>query len=494
LPVVKNQHYIPQFLLRQFSSRSAKDQHFLWLFRQDSEAAEPNVRNVGAKSYFYSAEEGGADDVLTRLETAYAEVLRRILSPDSDVPAMGSDCASFAAHLLVRGKYLRDGGVEAINWLTRLALERAIQKIPTLEQSVVANVSQDFENKGISISPVLLGAIAKQGIAELPGLFEERFGGVDGVMQRFNWPEVAKTAQAAVIKGGFSQRQEALKLLKWGVIHTDSNGYVLGDLVALAQARAQKEFQPGLVFNVEDHCRLVIPVSPRTLLVGSTLSESSSWRPSTAEVNDASVELSREFFVSSSYGEEEKRLCKNIAARGGFLLQSAREQVLGSDDDESERATTGAGDSSPPTLSRVAVAGIEIIYPYTIEIPVGWQVHETNSMLLLAPSAAVNLCPEAIGVIAASDTLFEPQVVAANLRQNLKGLKSASVIEVDGVAGVLTECDRIDENGDAAYSLLDLILPTASGSVRFIGQSPRALFASLRPHYERVMLSVRRAL
>jgi len=139
---------------------------------------------------------------------------------------------------------------------------------------------------------------------------------------------------------------------------------------------------------------------------------------------------------------------------------------------------------------RVAVAGTSLSYPYTVVIPSDWYIYQEgnpHSMLLLVPPGARNGDPDVIGVVACTMSLADPEQIAANLRRNLKGVKTVGVKEIDAVRGVLAEWDQ----GDA--TLLGLMLPTSSGCVQFMGRSPRAQFAARRPEYERIIFSVRRA-
>jgi hypothetical protein len=149
-----------------------------------------------------------------------------------------------------------------------------------------------------------------------------------------------------------------------------------------------------------------------------------------------------------------------------------------------------------PGFRRVAVVGTFVSYPYTVEIPSDWQVHDGKPLkttLFLAPPAVINadLYPNAIGVAAGTVSLANPEQVAVNIQRNLKGAKTAMVREIDGVRGVLAEFDQGD--GVTASTVLSLMLPTVAGCVQFIGRSPRAQFAAHRAQYERILFSVRRA-
>jgi hypothetical protein len=139
---------------------------------------------------------------------------------------------------------------------------------------------------------------------------------------------------------------------------------------------------------------------------------------------------------------------------------------------------------------RVAVAGTSLSYPYTVEIPSGWYIYQEgnpHSMLLLVPPGAKNGDPDIIGVVACKASLTNPDEVVANVKRTLKGVKTAVVKDIDGVSGILAEWDQ----GNS--TVLGLMLPTSTGCVQFMGQSPSAQFAARRGQYERIIFSVRRA-
>jgi Protein of unknown function (DUF4238) len=62
----RRQHTIPRFLLKGFASKTAGKEVFLWLYRQDTDAIETNIKNVSAEKDFYGkAGELSVDDQIT---------------------------------------------------------------------------------------------------------------------------------------------------------------------------------------------------------------------------------------------------------------------------------------------------------------------------------------------------------------------------------------------------------------------------------------------
>jgi hypothetical protein len=143
-------------------------------------------------------------------------------------------------------------------------------------------------------------------------------------------------------------------------------------------------------------------------------------------------------------------------------------------------------------------------FPYTVEVPTGWTVKDSQEMpgLWLGPAdAKPPQDPRLIYVRASPAKLDDPEKVAATIRANAQAQAnkakddsfSAPLIEVkdlDGVKGVLVRLDS--GSGDKARSTLILKLPFESGGIDFVAGAPRAEFEKLLPVYQRVLLSVRR--
>ena len=219
--------------------------------------------------------------------------------------------------------------------------------------------------------------------------------------------------------------------------------------------------------------------------------------------------LQKNVIDSHGYGEAQGALApRGEAAQTPPAPNSERTAPTASPQKPPPAATITAADAGPPSalsaepatvaptespgFRRVAVAGTSMGFPYTVEIPSDWQVHERGfpkPMIWLAPPAVMNpdLDPDTIGVHACQVSLANPEQVASNLRRSLKGVKTVVVKEIDGIRGVLSEWDQ------GASTVLGLMLPTSTGCVQLLALSPLAEFAAHRANYERIIFSVRRA-
>jgi hypothetical protein len=134
-------------------------------------------------------------------------------------------------------------------------------------------------------------------------------------------------------------------------------------------------------------------------------------------------------------------------------------------------------------------------FPYTVEVPADWQVLGLKDApgVWLGPSGAKPPDdPRLVYVRISPVPLANPEAIVAAIKENdaKDDTWSASVVEVREVGGVKGVFVQVD---DKERSTLTLKMPLAKTSVDFIGSARREDFARLRPSYERVLLSVRRA-
>ena len=163
---------------------------------------------------------------------------------------------------------------------------------------------------------------------------------------------------------------------------------------------------------------------------------------------------------------------------------------------------SAAGPALPADFSgpghRVRLPGPDSkVFPYTIEIPAGWQVvfSKTEPGVFVGPASALE--PEKdermIYVRVSPVSVLDPEAVVANIKKSdaADDTWSAPLVEVreiGGVRGVLVRMDR--GSGAEARSTLVLKMPLGPTSVDFMASAPRAEFERLLPGYQHVILSV----
>ncbi len=159
---------------------------------------------------------------------------------------------------------------------------------------------------------------------------------------------------------------------------------------------------------------------------------------------------------------------------------------------------------NPPNAPAPPAAGVHRLelpaaagqsFPYTVEVPADWQVLGLKDApgVWLGPSGAKPPDdPRLVYVRISPVPLANPEAIVAAIKENdaKDDTWAASVVEVREVGGVKGVFVQVD---DKERSTLTLKMPLAKTSVDFIGSARREDFARLRPSYERVLLSVRRA-
>jgi hypothetical protein len=162
-------------------------------------------------------------------------------------------------------------------------------------------------------------------------------------------------------------------------------------------------------------------------------------------------------------------------------------------------APAAAPATTASSYHRIEIPGAEgKPFPYTVEVPAGWQVREVPGSpgLWLGPADAQPPAdPRLVYVRISLTPLDDVDKAAANIRANDAGNNdwSAPLVEVrdlEGVKAVLVRMDR--GTAEAARSTLALKLPLEKGGVDFLASAPRAEFEKMLPTYERILLSVRR--
>lgn len=156
-----------------------------------------------------------------------------------------------------------------------------------------------------------------------------------------------------------------------------------------------------------------------------------------------------------------------------------------------------AADSSGPA-HRVGLPGPDgKPFPYTIEIPTGWQVLFSKEVpgVFVGPASALE--PEKdvrmVYVRVSPASILDPEAVVANIKQSYAAdaTWSAPLVEVRELGGVRGVLVRVNSgSGGEARSTLVLKMPLGQSSVDFIASAPPAEFERLLPGYQRVILSV----
>jgi hypothetical protein len=100
-------HFIPQFLLRGFASRSTAKATSVWVLPRDGAAYQSNIKNVAVEGHFYTLDGSPhIDDAITGSEARWAALIDA-MREQPDQPVDPAAAAELVAHLEVRTRHLR---------------------------------------------------------------------------------------------------------------------------------------------------------------------------------------------------------------------------------------------------------------------------------------------------------------------------------------------------------------------------------------------------
>lgn len=154
-----NQHYIPQFLQRGFSSHKIEDECFTWKCSKDFPPVNQSVRETGADDKFYTLEDDySVDDAITKRELKLAKLVRQLR--DGSIQSMKDPrIPVFLAHIEVRTKVLRETFKEGSSFL----IEEILKHMATGTE-FVDGVIQRLKNDKNCLREIIERDLVKQGL------------------------------------------------------------------------------------------------------------------------------------------------------------------------------------------------------------------------------------------------------------------------------------------------------------------------------------------
>lgn len=325
------QHFLPRFLLKGFACRTKGISHFVYFYRKGREPIEVNIAKVAAARRFYDGpKQAGLEAKLSVQEGHYAlllERLRKHVIGDHDVPLI----SEFFYNLMVRTKNLRDGfgemGTRAFDLIGKIIQDPENRK--SLEDNMINQILQHPEIKArLKLVPKPLRArllsyfMARQGV-NLPVAFEKFWGMTKGFV---NIDQAVRDAQHKIlaVDKGTSGLREKLKTYSWYVDERPRGTFVLGDVGPIARTPESSELTLPLGFGEPN--QIYLPISNQHVLMGSK--DSYRENVDVEDLNLASVELSRDFFISSMKTGREFNYRMHLGKRSMWLEESKIEESL----------------------------------------------------------------------------------------------------------------------------------------------------------------------
>jgi hypothetical protein len=272
-----------------------------------------NIINVAVGGNFYQGPIGDIEEELSSREARYADALERLRKrvADKTTPTL---IAEFVFNLMIRTKNFRDG----LTVLGNRALD--LVETPRFEDAMRRQVLKDFLEKPevkaslISVPKcrrkrILSVMLMKAGI-DLTREFRHFWAAAE---TQVNVGQIVRTAQLNQLEqdGLPEPRKESFLTYHWHIDNKPSGTYLLGDVGPIARVQDSKELK--LPYGFGTPTVVYLPISSRELLIGATSEEGEN--VDSEEVNLASVELSRDFFISSRLTQTETVYLQHIGRR-----------------------------------------------------------------------------------------------------------------------------------------------------------------------------------
>ena len=305
----KKQHYIPQFLMRGFASKTVptknKPIHYTWFFRNGTDPMEVPVMDVGRQDYFYGKSGvGTADEKITDAETVYySPLVHELRNQRAGSIVTSPKLCEFIAHLVTRSEYVRqvfrDVGSAAVDEVMTLFSDSTLLA-PWLDQSIKKNPDYMAEYFKELFGPDL-GEFVR---TFLPQTVTPE--SLEGVAEHFKETRCEMDAVIApsVKKGhidGLEQRLapekivEELALLNWFTIDSSAS-LILGDFGCLLEMNGSLNWSP-IPYEHSQIENAYLPISMHRMVVGTRGKELLAFDPEL--VNEKMARISREFFIAA---------------------------------------------------------------------------------------------------------------------------------------------------------------------------------------------------
>lgn len=315
----RQQHYLPQFLQRNFSFRASGTEDYVRVFRKHS-TFESNTSGVGKQRDFYGhPDSSNADAVITAGESQLAEIVQSLITAGPTEEVNQQHCAILAASISLRTKSMRESIKAAGEKMLGFAQQRFdatalagkeydrffadTRGISRLVNEQLAEAKLD-RNQAAVFKQRAMNQIRRDAAATRDARIFEITSQFQHVMDNL-FKEAGRIADKAFL-GIFEESAAPQKRIElFGQMHysietsVDPHSYILGDCGTIA-VQSDGAFKLALG-NIDDELLMEevwLPLSPSLAVVGRRGSFRSN--RTSREINTASAALSTDFFISHS--------------------------------------------------------------------------------------------------------------------------------------------------------------------------------------------------
>ncbi|HSR68713.1 MAG TPA: DUF4238 domain-containing protein [Acidobacteriota bacterium] len=321
----RRQHFLPQFLLKGFSSKEKGGSVFTWVCRKGGKLFEPNIQNVGVAKDFYDLDTAEIDDRITRLEPQLAVILDKLRLETRSRRLVNDRIPELVTHFSIRTRHLRMAVFEAGDFLMQLLLEH-LEKPENLEELARAYLRRnpqlvkeiffkEFEKQGIPRRQTkifwkqqrhLFERLAKARLGEI-GIMAPLIGLLKGKMTEA-LKKAAQDGHLKALAGAIipEPRLRVMRSLSWRLIILQDD-LILGDMGVLTSVGHEGRFR-SLPEKGDPINSVYLPISTGHLVFGSSNADSPPL--ATKSLNRALAQHSHQFIVGgrkdlvAEYGAE----------------------------------------------------------------------------------------------------------------------------------------------------------------------------------------------
>lgn len=335
----RGQHYLPRFLLRGFASRVKEKKAWVYCFRRAAVGKEVSVRDIGKETDFHgNPREGDLETRIAAIESVFGPHVARWRAQEFLQASEEELAAQFVGHIIVRTKSIRD----AFTAGAQIMLNEVLERLDGGELNPFGRPDFEAEMRRRMIENPLLAKLAKQKPREFRARVAAALTELNRSGKALEWSQqIAKGARASVdvtksmarahIKSLTENqipaaRVQILQTLAWSIVRTTPNRVVLGDAGAVAREIDGTQFKHPLAIEFDRIGMLCCPIGSMSVLVGRAIGFDHSF--SADEINHASAEFSREFFVAAERNPSFDDLQRVIGNRADIMTpQEIRELV-----------------------------------------------------------------------------------------------------------------------------------------------------------------------
>jgi hypothetical protein len=345
----RNQHYIPQSLLRGFAAQSTRKEVQVYVFHAERQPYLATTRNVAAERDFYSAPsplEKTLDDKITLYEgKEFEKILNQLRVTESDEIVDPSNAAEIISHLVFRGAHLRGTLLDATQHFSQEFLIRFSDEDKsrsylgvdhgeledTLSEELERVVQLIQSTNGQKIPSSLLRHICRFKLREdfslhWPELAKNLHGAVSEFTGRF--PDLIKQAHRNALTTLQINRSiiDELCQLKWVLIRSSNLTFILPDCIAIARCKDMVDYQSLLFCDRQTLEEVLFPISTSMLLVGLREREANDFDPGL--FNSAAASCSFKFFVASSNASSVHCLSSLVGSKHNGFTQDVSKDLF----------------------------------------------------------------------------------------------------------------------------------------------------------------------